>query len=336
MAQLYRTSCSDTALHRNGCLLELRSSHVGFASSQHTHHSRTSEIAEFHSPVMATTTSTITPGSSHRNAGQTGSQASSVTPVGQHHDLQQANASSTASALQSPPSRVSRPASPSSRTSVSSASNLPTDPIVRVDSTRFRRYWGIVQTFVAWVAIAFTIASFVRDYLDITKDRDPSPQESWQLQNDFRLSCEYDRRAGLQSDACDVVLSEPASPPPGIAKRALHERGVPHHLELAYKIPYASMALMVIATIVLPFAIDKSCGQSREEQPVICWSKPSSTSIGEQPEVHTDPSDSPSNQLSRENERLERPGPPSRDKNVWTIIIYALSVSPIFLIYWVS
>lgn len=194
-----------------------------------------------------------------------------------------------------------------------------------------------MQTIVAWVAIAFTIASFVRDYLDITKDRDPSPQESWQLQNDFRLSCEYDRRAGLQSDACDVVLSEPASPPPGIAKRALHERGVPHHLELAYKIPYPHLALMVIATIVLPFAIDKFCGQSRKEQPVICWSKPSSTSIGEQHEAHheahTDPSDLPSNQLSRENERLERPGPPSRDKKALTIMICALPVLPIFLIY---
>lgn len=206
---------------------------------------------------MATTTMTTTlaiqPGSSHANAGQNGSPPSSVAPNGQNHSLQQANTSpSTTSALQTLPSPVSRPASPSSSTSVSSPGRLSTVPTVRITRTRFRRCWEIVQTIAAWVAIAFTIGSFVRDYLDVTKDRPPSPQESWELQNAFRHSCEYDRRAELQSDACDLALSTPASPPPmGISKRALRERSVLHAFERDDYTLYGLWALLVLATVVV-------------------------------------------------------------------------------------
>lgn len=238
---------------------------------------------------MSTITLGNSSGSGNGTTGHTGSQSPSVAP-GAQHQIQQANTpSSTTSALQSTPSPASRPASPSSSTGISSpASSL----IVPTPPTKLRTCWNRAQIIAAWVAIAFTIASFVRDYLDITKDSLPSPQETWALQNDFRLSCEYDRRAELRSDACDVALSKPASPPPGISKRAPHERRVPRRPELGIDdaIPLLMTAL-IAGTVMMSVAIHKAPSHSREEQPIARSGAPSSTPTKEQNAARTGPSD---------------------------------------------
>ncbi|GAB7329187.1 hypothetical protein MBLNU13_g01006t1 [Cladosporium sp. NU13] len=175
---------------------------------------------------MATITTLAVPIGSSHGSGHTGSQSSPIAPNAQHQTQQANTVSSTTSALQSPPSPASRPTLPSSSATASSLVQPSTAPTPQTPRTKLRRYWNKFQTIALLVVGIFTIASFFRDYFDIKKDSPPSPQELWELQNDFRLSCEYDRRAKLQSDACDLALSKPATPPPGISKRALQERSV--------------------------------------------------------------------------------------------------------------
>ena len=178
-----------------------------------------------------------------------------------------------------------------------------------------------VSTIAAWVAIVFTIASFVRDYLDITKDSPLSPQESWELQNDFRLSCEYDRRAELQSDACDLALSKPASPPPGISKRALHEPSVKREScnTLCPRIRTGNVAilslnggrstpqaaafvdcffewtniLLLLGVAIISTRFHKLPRRRREQARNICSGTPSAPSRKEQDTVPSGPSEQP-------------------------------------------
>lgn len=175
---------------------------------------------------MATITTLAVPIGSSHGSGHTGSQSSPVAPNAQHQTQQANTSSSTTSALQSPPSPASRPTLPSSSATASSLVQPSTAPTPQTPPTKLRRYWNKFKTIAILVVGIFTIASFFRDYFDVKKDSPPSPQELWELQNDFRLSCEYDRRAKLQSDACDLALSKPATPPSGISKRALQERSV--------------------------------------------------------------------------------------------------------------
>ena len=272
---------------------------------------------------MATTALTNTPGSSHGNvtAGHTGSQSAPVAPAAQHR-IQQANTSpSTTSTLLSTPSPASRPASPSSSPSTSNLVQSSAVPPPQTTRGKFRRCWNKVSTIAAWVAIVFTIASFVRDYLDITKDSPLSPQESWELQNDFRLSCEYDRRAELQSDACDLALSKPASPPPGISKRALYEPSVKREscntlcprirtgnvvifsLNRGRSTPQAAAlvdcffewtnVLLLLGVAIMSTRFHKLPRRRREQARNICSGAPSAPSRKEQDTVPSGPSEQP-------------------------------------------
>ena len=244
---------------------------------------------------MATTTNLAVPPGSGHGSGRTGSQSPSISPTAQHR-MQQANpSSSTSSTLPSTSSPGSRPALPSSSPSVSNLVQSSAVPTPQATAGKIRRCWDKVSTIATWVAIAFTIASFVRDYLDITKDSSLSPHEKWELQNDFRLSCEYDRRAGLHSDACDLALSKPASPPPGIAKRALH---MPSTLQefglLDHIFNWLSPTVFLPFTMAF-FAFYKPPSHSCEQQYITCPDRPSSTSRKEQDAVRSRPSDQPRN-----------------------------------------
>ena len=226
--------------------------------------------------------------------GHTGSQSASVAPAAQHQTQQAFASPSTNSALPSTPSPASRPASPSSSPSTSSLVQSSAVPTPQTPRTKLRRCWDKVSTIAAWVAIIFTIASFVRDYLDITKDSPLSPQESWELQNDFRLTCEYDRRAKLQSDACDLELSNPASPPPGVSKRAPHERSALPDVELDDYIVGLLLMVLTLGTSIASIAINKIPSQSREQQPNTCAdTRLSDESRKEQDAMQSSPSDEP-------------------------------------------
>ena len=224
-----------------------------------------------------------------------GSQSSSIGPTGQHR-MQQANpSSSTSSSLPSTPSPASHPTSPSSSPSVSSLVQSPAVPTPQTTPGKIRRCWDKVSTIATWVAIAFTIASFVRDYLDVTKDSSLSAHEKWELQNDFRLSCEYDRRAGLHSDACDLALSKPASPPPGVSKRALHEHRALQDVMFVDYIFQWFWPTVVLGTAIASIAFYKAPSHSCEQQYITCPDRPSSTSRKEQDAVRSRPSDQPRN-----------------------------------------
>lgn len=241
---------------------------------------------------MSTINLVNSPGSSHGTASHTSFQLPSVASGAQHQTQQANTPSSTTSALQSTPSPASRPASPASSTVVPSLASSLAVPSPRTTPTKLRTCWNRAQTIAAWVAIAFTIASFVRDYLDITKDSPPSPQATWALQNDFRLSCEYDRRAELRSDACDAALSKSASPPPGISKRALHERRVPRSPELGIDDAIPLLMIFLIAwTVLMSVAIHNAPSHSCEEQPIARSGAPPSIPTKEQNAARTSPSD---------------------------------------------
>ena len=207
-----------------------------------------------------------------------GSRSSSIGPTGQHR-MQQANpSSSTSSSLPSTPSPASCPTSPSSSPSVSSLVQSSAVPTPQTTPGKIRRCWDKVSIIATWVAIAFTIASFVRDYLDVTKDSSLSPQEKWELQNDFRLSCEYDRSAGLHSDACDLALSKPVSPPPGIAERALHMPSALQRYEFLDYIFEWLWPTIVIGTVIASTAFYKAPIHDCEQQNTTFSDRPSPTS----------------------------------------------------------
>lgn len=168
----------------------------------------------------------------------------------------------------------SRPTSPST-TSASQAGTPPMSPVTspphstsassnEVSPTAWSRFKSEAKEVAVWVAIAFTIASFVRDYLDFTKDSGPSAQEIWQLQMRFRSSCEEDRRRGQRSDACDLELSKPASPPPGLSKRAEPGEGVRPTFELMNE---WYLTLFILTMLMFMSAIRKRINKRCDGKP---------------------------------------------------------------------
>jgi hypothetical protein len=171
----------------------------------------------------------------------------------------------------------SRPTSPSA-TSASNAvvptvppqTSLPNSTSASSDApppTGWSRFKKAAKYAAIWVALAFTIASFLRDYLGFTKDSGPSPQEVWQLHISFRSSCEDDRRRGQRSDACDLELSKPTNPPPGLFKRMEPGAELRPPFELVEYHSQWAVTLIVLAMMVAICAIQKRFSESRGVTP---------------------------------------------------------------------
>lgn len=203
--------------------------------------------------------------------------------------IQQANTPVSTTTLTTPTTPSgSRPISPPA----TSASQAATPPVPQATSspdstsaysnavspTGWSRFISVAKEVAVWVAIAFTIASFVRDYLDFTKDSGPSAQEIWQLHISFRSSCEDDRRRGQRSDACDLELSKPTSPPPGVFKRTEPgEQSRPRFELPKYRSQWA-VTLMALAMMLVMSAIQRKFAKSRHEAPKPHLAKHASTS----------------------------------------------------------
>jgi hypothetical protein len=171
----------------------------------------------------------------------------------------------------------SRPASPSTTSGdqtitplvpqTTTAANTPTGlPVTYNKPTRLRRLRDTAQGFAVWVAIAFTIASFVRDYLDLTKDGASSTQGEWKLRMTFRASCERDLSQGRQSDACDLELSKSTVPPPGLYKRAQPEEVPWSAYELGEHAIQWALTIAVLALVIIVSTIRKCFNRRHDGQ----------------------------------------------------------------------
>lgn len=253
---------------------------------------------------MDKTTSTASPVPGHGPAVSTGS-SSAVSQTTLEHN-QQAIPSTLGDTILQP----ARPPSPRPISRLDSAgvsvASLREASVPRTNPTRLRRCWEVAQGIAVWVAIAFTIASFVRDYMDITKDGGLSTAEDkWKLHNSFRSSCEEDRKAGRRSDACDRELSMPVSPPPGLYKRASQNGELHSRFKFGDHEAQWALTLVVLAMMTVISSVRKRFSRSHDATPKGYLAKDASTSTEEwhvtqtQSCDHEEPPESASTSLKR-------------------------------------